>query len=117
MEQQDTKRRILTEALKLFSTNGYEAVSVEQIARAVGIKAPSLYKHYKSKRDIFDNIIVSMNEMDLERAKEYEMPEGTMEEVAEAYQLTPPVSYTHLDVYKRQVMDIDIGGHRCKGYD
>lgn len=89
MEQQDTKRRILTEALKLFSTNGYEAVSVEQIARAVGIKAPSLYKHYKSKRDIFDNIIVSMNEMDLERAKEYEMPEGTMEEVAEAYQLTP----------------------------
>ena len=62
MEQQDTKRRILTEELKLFSTNGYEAVSVEQIARAVGIKAPSLYKHYKSKRDIFDNIIVSMND-------------------------------------------------------
>ena len=44
MEQQDTKRRILTEALKLFSTNGYEAVSVEQMARAVGIKAASLYK-------------------------------------------------------------------------
>ena len=31
-------------------------MSVEQIADAVGIKAPSLYKHYKSKQDIFDAI-------------------------------------------------------------
>ena len=31
-------------------------MSVEQIADAVGIKAPSLYKHYKGKRDIFDAI-------------------------------------------------------------
>lgn len=52
----DTKQRILLEALRLFSKRGYDAVSVEQIASAVGIKAPSLYKHYKSKKDIFDAI-------------------------------------------------------------
>ena len=52
----DTKHRILLEALRLFSQRGYDAVSVEQIASAVGIKAPSLYKHYKSKQDIFDAI-------------------------------------------------------------
>ena len=51
-----TKERILLEALRLFSQKGYDAVSVEQIADAVGIKAPSLYKHYKSKQDIFDAI-------------------------------------------------------------
>ena len=51
-----TKQRILREALRLFSQKGYDAVSVEQIADAVGIKAPSLYKHYKGKRDIFDAI-------------------------------------------------------------
>ena len=51
-----TKERILREALRLFSQKGYDAVSVEQIADAVGIKAPSLYKHYKSKQDIFDAI-------------------------------------------------------------
>ena len=45
MAQENTKQRILMEALKLFSKEGYEAVSVEQIANAVGIKAPSLYKH------------------------------------------------------------------------
>lgn len=57
-----TKKRILDEALRLFSLKGYDSVSVEQIAEAVGIKAPSLYKHYKGKRDIFDSIFSMMNE-------------------------------------------------------
>lgn len=52
----DTKQKILLESLRLFSQRGYDAVGVEQIAAAVGIKAPSLYKHYKSKQDIFDAI-------------------------------------------------------------
>lgn len=53
----DTKHRILLESLRLFSQGGYDAVSVEQIAAAVGIKAPSLYKHYKGKQDIFNAIL------------------------------------------------------------
>lgn len=57
-----TKQKILNEALNLFAENGYEAVSVAQIADAVGIKAPSLYKHYKSKQDIFNAIIEEMNQ-------------------------------------------------------
>ena len=48
MKSRNTKERILLEALKLFSNEGYEAVSVEQIAVAVGIKAPSLYKHLRA---------------------------------------------------------------------
>jgi AcrR family transcriptional regulator len=89
MRAETTKQKILTEALKLFSLNGYEAVSVEQIANAVGIKAPSLYKHYKGKRDIFNHILERMNEMDLERAKKYEMPEGNLDKIAAAYCETP----------------------------
>ncbi len=52
-----TKERILDEALTLFSQNGYDGTSVEQIAEKVGIKAPSLYKHYKGKEDILNAII------------------------------------------------------------
>ena len=40
MKQEDTKRRILDKALELFSSRGYDAVSVGEIGRAVGIKAP-----------------------------------------------------------------------------
>lgn len=55
-----TKQRILDAALTLFSQKGYANVFVAQIADAVGIKAPSLYKHYKSKQDIFQAILDEM---------------------------------------------------------
>ena len=45
------KKKIMDAALTLFAENGYDGTSVEQIANIVGIKAPSLYKHYKSKED------------------------------------------------------------------
>ena len=45
-----TKEKILQEALRLFSTKDYAATGVEEIAAAVGIKAASLYKHYRNKR-------------------------------------------------------------------
>ena len=57
----DTKQRILDEALTLFSQKGYANVFVNDIAEKVGIKAPSLYKHYKNKQAIFDAIIDEMN--------------------------------------------------------
>ena len=84
-KKEDTKQRILDEALRLFSQSGFDSVSVERIASAVGIKAPSLYKHFKSKRDIFDSIIERVNKMDSEKARVYEMPNGTKDEIVEDY--------------------------------
>ena len=54
-----TKEKILDAALTLFAENGYDGTSVEQIATVVGIKAPSLYKHYKGKEDILNALIDS----------------------------------------------------------
>ncbi len=57
MKREDTKQRILDKALELFSAKGYDSVSVGEIAKAVGIKAPSLYNHFPSKQAIFDAIV------------------------------------------------------------
>ena len=57
MKQEDTKQKILDKALALFSSRGYDAVSVGEIAQAVGIKAPSLYNHFPSKQAIFDALV------------------------------------------------------------
>ena len=85
MKNETTKQRILAEAVKLFAKEGYEAVSVEQIAAAVGIKAPSLYKHYKSKRDIFDSILQFMEQRDREQALAYSLPTKSAAVMPEAY--------------------------------
>ena len=58
----NTKERIIYEALNLFSTKGFDAISVRDIAKAVGIKASSLYNHFKNKQDIFDTIINKYSE-------------------------------------------------------
>ena len=57
MKQENTKQKIIETALALFSERGCDAVSVGEIAAAVGIKAPSLYNHFPSKQSIFDAIV------------------------------------------------------------
>ena len=47
-------------ALILFARDGYEAVSVSQIAGELDMTKGALYRHNKSKRDIFDSIVKRM---------------------------------------------------------
>ena len=54
--------------MTLFSEKGYANVYVGDIAERVDIKAPSLYKHYKNKRAIFEAIIAEMSTRFLEQA-------------------------------------------------
>jgi len=46
----------------LFKERGYSAVTMRDIAKALGIKASSLYNHISSKQDILTNIIISLAE-------------------------------------------------------
>jgi len=48
----DTKRRILTTAIRLFNELGSGQVSTVRIARELGISPGNLYYHYRNKQDI-----------------------------------------------------------------
>lgn len=78
------KDLIMLTSLRLFADNGYEAVSVSEIAGELGLVKSALYKHFKNKRDIFDSIIARMEEQDYEYATENDMPtqQGEPEEVS-----------------------------------
>ena len=80
------KEEILIVALHLFARDGYEAVSVSQIARELDMTKGALYRHYKSKRDIFDCIVQRMEQQDSEQARQNEVPEESIEKVPEEYQ-------------------------------
>lgn len=70
----NTKQKILNEALSLFSEKGYSAVYVGDIAEAVGIKTPSLYKHFKNKQDIFDSCVEVFSERMEENRNDKRLP-------------------------------------------
>ena len=80
------KEEILIVALHLFARDGYEAVSVSQIAGELDMTKGALYRHYKSKRDIFDCIVQRMEQQDREQARQNEVPEESIEKVPEEYQ-------------------------------
>ncbi len=81
----NTKELIRIEALRLFSEKGFEAVGVREIAGAVGIKESALYRHYKNKKDIFDSLLVWMDDYYMEKMSEIHLPgAGLSEAISEA---------------------------------
>ena len=54
--QLTTRQNIRLTAQKLFLERGYAAVGMRELAKEVGIEAPSIYNHYKSKDDLLREI-------------------------------------------------------------
>ena len=52
-----TKERILEESLTLFAERGFDGIGIDGIAESVGIKGPSVYRHFKNKEDILNALI------------------------------------------------------------
>lgn len=62
-KQADGRDRILDVAEALFQERGYTAVTMRDIAEAVGMRQASLYYHFPSKEELF----VSVRERMFER--------------------------------------------------
>lgn len=75
----DKREQLLGKAVQLFLKHGYEKTSMRDLAKAVGIQAPGIYYHFKSKRDILYQINQEswqkFNELILNEAKEIADPE------------------------------------------
>ncbi len=57
-DKQSTRERILDAAEELFAHKGYEGVSVRQIMSKAEADVSLAYYHFKSKRDLFDEIML-----------------------------------------------------------
>lgn len=62
MKTETRKAQIIQTAAKLFKEKGYSAVTMRDLAKAMGIRAASLYNHINSKQDILKDIIISLAE-------------------------------------------------------
>lgn len=55
-KEPDTRERILIEASRLLSLNGYRGTTTRDIAAAVGISQPSLFFHFPTKQAIVEEL-------------------------------------------------------------
>ena len=56
----DTKERILSAALDLFSRNGYAGTNIRELTASLGLVKSSLYKHFESKEEIWNSLLDEM---------------------------------------------------------
>jgi len=69
LKYETRKDEIIQTSAVLFQKKGYSAVTMRDIAKAMGIKAASLYNHIKSKQEILSEIIISLAEQFTEQMK------------------------------------------------
>lgn len=55
-----TKERILTAALEMFSQNGYAGTNIRELTASLGLVKSSLYRHFKSKEEIWNTLLDEM---------------------------------------------------------
>ena len=92
-QKQATRDRILDAAEILFAQKGFEGVSVRRIMSAAEADVSLAYYHFKSKRDLFDQVMLRrveyLNEIRLQALTEVEERHGddapTVEEIIGAF--------------------------------
>ncbi len=78
--------KVLFAALKLFAKRGYEGVSLSEIADELGLTKPAMYRHFKSKEDLFAQILKRMEENDASNAEEANVPVDSAANAPESYE-------------------------------
>ena len=56
----DTKERILTAALEMFSQRGYEGTNIRELSAALGLVKSGIYKHFESKEAVWNALLDEM---------------------------------------------------------
>jgi len=64
------KRELLASALKLFSRNGYAATTIDEIVQACGTGKGTFYWYWKSKEDLFKELVHEKYEVFLQSLQE-----------------------------------------------
>jgi AcrR family transcriptional regulator len=76
----DRKAQIARVAAETFSEVGYHGVSMDEIARRVGVTAASLYRHYSGKYDLFQASVLGLGQQLVEATARIEDDDASPEQ-------------------------------------
>src|SRR5687768_7651331 len=94
------RQEVLGVAAALFAERGYHGTSMRDIAEALSMRAPSLYKHVKSKDALLDEIVTIYLDALLPRLEATATGPGTgADRLASMIETTIDVGRAHLDEF------------------
>jgi AcrR family transcriptional regulator len=71
MRAEDRRRQLLEVAAEEFARHGYRGCTTAQLAKAAGITEPILYRHFKSKLELFVTLIETVGDEVIGTWKKY----------------------------------------------
>ncbi|MBI5951453.1 MAG: TetR/AcrR family transcriptional regulator [Chloroflexi bacterium] len=84
---EETRSQIINSAIKMFSTHGYTAASVDMICKDAGVSKGAFYHHFESKQALFlallDSWLITIDQS-IEASQGKTVPELFLQ-IAEAY--------------------------------
>ena len=84
---EQTRQEIIRKAAPIFNQKGYDGAALSDLMRATGLEKGGIYRHFGSKQELAGHAFDYAWKLAMDTR----------------FEATEPVSYTHLDVYKRQV--------------
>ena len=61
--------RVLQAAMELFGTRGYRGTTLQDIAERCGVSKPTLYKHFRSKADLYEAVVLHVHRQFMTEAR------------------------------------------------
>jgi len=87
-----TRDLILNAAEALFARQGYQATTIKQVAARVGVQGPALYKHFTSKRALFEEVLERLFTPFTTLLTDAATPGGTQREIMRQHLANPNAS-------------------------
>ena len=108
-QAEDTRRRIIDEAGRLFADVGYQRTTMEALADAADVSVESVYAHFKNKRTILERFLDVAVAGDHEPVPVLERPEvQNLSEIADQRALIE-----HLAHLSRSILERAAPAHRA----
>lgn len=102
---------LLTEAARLFARQGFRGVSLEEIASAVGISGPALYRHFSNKQAILvavlEDVSGRLREGGRERVAAADTPTAALEALVDFHADFALEETDRIRVHNRDLRTLD----------
>jgi len=101
---------LLTQSFELFAQKGYEAITMREIASALGVTTGTLYHYFPNKKALFEQLVELLCEWDIELYSSSLDAESSIESrIAKAFELVEQnedfylkILFVIVDFYRQQ---------------
>lgn len=110
-QKDEVRNRIIQEALREFNEKGYEGASMRSIAKKSNTSVGNIYKYFKSKEDLHENIIGAIYDRFLDYIKQFDKVELNEKAEIVFYKLVEEI----MEIFNKKSVEISILLNESKG--